>query len=1007
MKKSRLQIRVSNTLLLGIVTLALCAGMAQGQPIGRPVPFTLSARDTTGSSFLPHIEEGPAGKHGAWHVSSDGHYEAADGTRMRFFGTELEWSAVFLPGEVAEVVAKRLAKLGFNAVRLTNWDYWGYDDISLFRTYDDKGQIEESSYVPNPAQVTRLDTLLYELKKAGIYVFLPLDAVHRYVPGDGIPTWDSTYYNGYLMPVFYKEALAKQQQFAHWLAEHVNPLTGVQLGKDASIACIEIAQEYTVPFYWQIGRLNYIDTNNALSVGIATISYHQSRHLDTMFNTYLRQKYTNDASINAAWGGGAVSGENLMDNGSFTTFDMNRWTLTNVAPARSTSVLISPGQDNSPATMIHITGLDPAHLFYGNIFTNASVIVGKDSLYEYSFWAKIRADPEHPVVTRSIYAYMAQTETGSANIATPFDIDTVWRRYSFKFRGTYPGAQTTGVLFSGDYGDVMLDNFAVKHLPETGLRAGESLSGSMIQRLPFSEMNLVSAARARDLVTFYLDLERTYFDAITRTLRDTLHVAALVNRSQTGYWATLPDYYALKDAEVTASHQGWDYVSALPDVAYSDSDWMVRNIPMVADPAFGALSLAAASAVAGKAHVVSWSTPNVNQSSASEALLPPTYASLQDWDGLFLGPYAITRTEVLADTIIPGYLSSTWNDIVANHAMMALVPAASYVFRSGSVARASVTDTMRHDASDVFLFPHYADYRGPYGQDGFQYGDQGITTYLKVRQSFDSPVHQLAAENYYTPGDSLNRSETGEISYAPGILEFRVSTPTVYGYTGYPSAEIDFPTLAVRRLDNSQDALSFYYLRDTIRHTGFFSVATRTQNTGMVWRDSLSYGNHYGHAPTILSAARLQLRIESNFDQVTIQPLDSAGHPAGQPIPATANGTGGFTATLDQLEHPSVWFMIQETSTQSVSADAHDGPELHILANPVSTRLQLVASDGLPTLHLQALEIYDAIGRLVYTTEQPASRTSVDVRGMAEGTYTVVGRWADGQTVRKRFTVIH
>lgn len=998
------QIRVSNTLLLTIVATVLSVHSAVGQPITRAVPFTLSARDTSATPFLPHIEEGPAGKHGPWHLTPDGHYEAADGTHMRFVGTELQWNASFQTGANARILAGRLAKLGFNAVHLYAWDYWGYDDYSFFRTYEDKGNVQSSSYVINPLQLARFDTLLYELKRAGIYVFIPLHSVHRYASGDGVPTWDSVYYNGFLMPILYKEAAEKERQFAHWLAAHVNPLTGLALGQDPQVACYEIASEFTVPFYWQLGRLNYVDTNNALTRGTATISWHQSRHLDTLFNGYLRTKYGSDAAIDAAWRGSAsVSTANLLENASFESFDMNRWTLTNVAPARSNALLVSPGQDASPAVMIHISGIDTTHRYYGNIFTNASATMGRDSLYLYSFWAKLRVDPQHPVTTRTIYAYIAATETGSGNLATQFSIDTNWKKYSFTVRCTYGGAQTIGVLFSGDYGDVVLDNFSLVRQRDPGLRPGESLTGVMIQRISFADMKNVSAARARDLTMFYDDLERGYFDLLQRTLRDTLHVAGLVNRTQSNYWGTLLDFHAQKDAEVTVSRGGWDYLSARPNKTYSDSTWMIRNYALVKDGGFGALAQSAATSVIGKSHVMgSWSVPNLNQSSSSNAIIPMAYASLQDWDGIFFSPYAVRRDEVLADSIIPGYATSAWSNIAPNHAFMALMPAVSYAFRNRQIAASSILDTIQHDAGDVFLLPHYSDYRGIFGLEGFQGGDQGIVTSMRVRQRYNAR-HQLAAENFYTPGDSLNRSETGEITYAATQSYFRVEAPKLYAYTGYPRGDIDFPRLKLRRTDNSGDILTFLYQSDSIGTRHLLSLTTRVQNTGTRWLDTLGYGKNTGHAPTLLSAASFTLTIPSDMQRITIQPLDSTGHPMGSAIIATPAGQGEFTATIDQLQTPSAWFLITETDNSSVEdADAAARPSFRIVANPVMDRLRLIATED-----IRRIDIYDELGRSVIQQDANSSRAELDTRLLPAGSYTAEVRTSNGDRLRKRFSVIH
>jgi hypothetical protein len=650
--------------------------------------------------------------------------------------------------------------------------------------------------------------------------------------------------------------------------------------------------------------------------------------------------------------------------------------------------------------MIHISGLDTTGRYYGNIFTNASVVLGKDSLYEYSFWAKLRIDPQHPVTSRTIYAYVSAPSLGT-NLATEFAIDTIWRKYTFSFRCAYGGGQSTGVIFSGSYGDVILDNFSIHRLPEIGLQPGETLAGNKIQRLPYAAMKGVAAARARDLVEFYEGLERSYFDAMQRTLRDTLHVAGLVNRSQTNYWGTLLDHESLRDGEVTEVHTGWDYVGARPGTAYSDSTWMIRNYSLTKDPGFSALSLAAAGSVVGKAHIVAWTVPNNNQTSSENALIPMTYASLQDWDGIFFSPYAVRRDEVLADSIIPGYPTYAWTNIASNHTFMALMPAASDAFRNHRIRTSSLLDTIHHDPSDVFLYPHYPDYRGVFGLEGFQYGDQGIVTSLKVRQQFNSR-HQVAAENYYTPGDSLNRSETEEISYAPGMQYFRVQTPTLYGYTGFPHGDLEFPSLRVRRTDNSGDILSFYYLIDTAQHSALLSIGTRTQNTGTTWLDTLGYANHYGHAPTIMSAAKLELSIESNAEALEIQPLDSTGNPFGNLIATTRTADGGaFTATIDQKLTPTTWFYIQEKQTNSVTAKASDAVVVSLMPNPVMNRVSFVAS-----LPISGIDIVDLLGRTLITTPPASNRTSLDATQLPEGSYTALVRLSNGSTLRKRFTVI-
>ena len=65
----------------------------------------------------------PAGKHGFCKVK-DGHFYFEDGTRAKFWGTNLCFNACFPTHEQAEMLANRIAFFGFNAVRLHHMDMY-------------------------------------------------------------------------------------------------------------------------------------------------------------------------------------------------------------------------------------------------------------------------------------------------------------------------------------------------------------------------------------------------------------------------------------------------------------------------------------------------------------------------------------------------------------------------------------------------------------------------------------------------------------------------------------------------------------------------------------------------------------------------------------------------------------------------------------------------------------------------------------------------------------------
>lgn len=154
---------------------------------------TFSARD---------LLDEPAGSHG-FCVVVGSHFYFTDGTRARFWGTNLVGDACFPDKGQAELLAERIAFFGFNAVRLT--------------------RIEQ---VTGSGQLDRLDQLIYQLKQRGIYVNINL----------GLD----------LMSVFDPPILAAQKEYAKAILSHLNPYTRLRYNQDPAICMVEINDEATL-----------------------------------------------------------------------------------------------------------------------------------------------------------------------------------------------------------------------------------------------------------------------------------------------------------------------------------------------------------------------------------------------------------------------------------------------------------------------------------------------------------------------------------------------------------------------------------------------------------------------------------------------------------------------------------------------------------------------------------------------------------------------------------------
>ena len=173
------------------------------------------------SRVVPH--EAPAGKHGWLRAVGDhAEFTGKPGVPQRFVGVNLCQSANFpeTPTE-AEMLAERIYRLGYNAVRIH------HHDGALAR-------YENGTLVPIPENMDRLDRLISELVKRGIYLTTDLHTSRGATWRDlGIDR------DG---PAMVKAAQFSTERgfhdwcdFARLFLSHVNPYTGRSLADEPAL----------------------------------------------------------------------------------------------------------------------------------------------------------------------------------------------------------------------------------------------------------------------------------------------------------------------------------------------------------------------------------------------------------------------------------------------------------------------------------------------------------------------------------------------------------------------------------------------------------------------------------------------------------------------------------------------------------------------------------------------------------------------------------------------------
>ncbi|MCL4194737.1 MAG: hypothetical protein KJZ87_23565, partial [Thermoguttaceae bacterium] len=205
-------------------------------------PFNFPLDDTNLDSIdLSGFLDGPAGKHGFLTVGEDGHFYFADGTRARFFGTNVGGKDGCPDKATAEATAARLAKYGVNLLRIHAIDgRWG--PLIDYR--------QGNSRQLNPESMDRLDYFFEQLKRRGIYVYFDLLDYRQFMPADGVADADK-FQSGWTnsikgATIFNDRMIELQKELAEQFLTHQNPYTGLRYVDDPAVAVVEITNENSV-----------------------------------------------------------------------------------------------------------------------------------------------------------------------------------------------------------------------------------------------------------------------------------------------------------------------------------------------------------------------------------------------------------------------------------------------------------------------------------------------------------------------------------------------------------------------------------------------------------------------------------------------------------------------------------------------------------------------------------------------------------------------------------------
>jgi hypothetical protein len=232
-------------------------------------PFVMDHRGAAASpADVSFLLEAPAGKDGFVRVRG-GHLAKGNGQRLRLWGVHFtDWSrgsVMIPPKDDAPMHAATLARFGINCVRLH------FLDLPAPRGIIDSTKDDSRSF--DAAQLDRLDFLVSEFKKRGIYVDLNLNVGRSYKAGDGVRDFDKIRWAKGLT-LFDPRLIELQKEYARNLLTHVNPYTGNEYRNEPAVAIVEILNE------------------NAIYQGFRAPTPYYEEELDALWNAWLAKNRT-------------------------------------------------------------------------------------------------------------------------------------------------------------------------------------------------------------------------------------------------------------------------------------------------------------------------------------------------------------------------------------------------------------------------------------------------------------------------------------------------------------------------------------------------------------------------------------------------------------------------------------------------------------------------------------------------------------------------------------------
>lgn len=962
-----------------VITTMAFAFSVQAQPLTAPYNFALpDTLDIDTSLVRGPIE--PAGARGRVRLLEDGHLGFEDGTRLRLIGTTLQYGAAFPDSATAIRMAHRLRALGVNCVRFNTFDYSTFVGYSIFAN--------GTSTLGNgldTTQMKRFDWFTHQLRQRGIYYVFSFHGTWAPRADDKVRQRDSIG----RVSIFFDPGMQQlHRQIMSALLSHTNRYTGLQYKNDPAVPFIIATDDGSLTAFWAYSQ----DVVRPNTQGSASMSSVYIRYIDSLYNSWLRGKgLTTDAAINAQWKTSPSNPAEQVTNGGFEDPFDTRWTLyVNTNGGAQALFQYSELEKKSGAASgrMRIAKQDANRSTTGIQLYQALQNVQRLKKYRVRFWAK--TSPERNARTMRFAVYNSTFPNNNYGLDKTINLTKDWQEFDYTFTSiaTDPATARLGMWVGGDSGDVYFDDVRFNEVGFDGLANGESIGTNSVRRLQFWD-DQASPARIKSAADFYQEHMKKFYSTVRRFVRDTLKCDVLL-------------------APSARFISAFDQQAAIDYDVFMSNDTRSSAVSALNETNGGRLYLHAQHKLKGKAFVIAWDAMPYPRPYLSELpILSPSYAGAHDWDGILL-----SRWSVLARAGF-GRSDSTWAtpyDIYDKPHVLTLFPFASNMMRSFDVEPTTkvIEINNNQEALDYPRIHSTQSWSLALGTDGRMplYRRVELNPVLAPEESV-LPQREISAIANGVDPTAID-AENEQIFFDATKGHLRVVTPRSIAVAGSIGGNIiNVPGVIVEQATpNERAVITLTSLTDSAIATSertLLTVATRGLNQGAVF-DSLNLNlRQHGKGPMQMQGVDARITITApSFDSCYVQPLGPDARPLGQRFGVTRSPIGRFSIAVNTGQLKTPWYRLEFSRINTSVDEDGEVASTDVVPNPAYGDVVYVRHHtGAATVAL-----VDVNGVVLRTLNASADgNTSIDLNGLATGTYAVVVT-GNGKAVTKRFAVM-